>query len=240
MLPNPARSLFADSKRVFDAAALQKAIAEGCLPSLCNFIDIHAGDVVFIPAGTIHATLSGTLLYEIQQSSDTTFRFYDWNRTGNDGKPRSLHIDQALKVLDTTYHNRHIIQPVILQKTEYVTRAIRVACRYFALEDYTVQQSQSFVLPPRKSFQVITVLKGTITINTAESVTAVTIGNSALIPADCSLCTIEARTTAQFLVSYVPDIAIDIVEPLKACCCKPDAIEQLGGNPVRNDIRHYL
>jgi hypothetical protein len=103
-----------------------------------------------------------------------------------------------------------------------------------------VQQSQSFVLPPRKSFQVITVLNGTIAINTTEGVTAVTSGNSALIPADCSLCTIEARTTTHFLVSYVPDIAIDIVEPLKACGSKPDAIEQLGGNPVRNDIRHYL
>lgn len=59
---------------------------------------VSAGDVLFIPAGTIHAIGPGILLYEIQQSSDTTYRLYDWGRMGLDGQPRPLHIEKGLQV----------------------------------------------------------------------------------------------------------------------------------------------
>jgi len=87
---------------------VKNAVLDNSLPSLCNYLSIKPGDVVFVPAGTVHATLAGTLLYEVQQTSDTTFRLYDWGRTGADGKPRALHVDAALGALDLTYHTRHI------------------------------------------------------------------------------------------------------------------------------------
>jgi len=55
---------------------------------------------LFIPSGRLHAIGAGLLIYEIQENSDTTYRVYDWNRVGLDGKPRELHLDQALRSID--------------------------------------------------------------------------------------------------------------------------------------------
>src|SRR5690606_1084195 len=62
------------------------------------YADVTRGDVLQIEAGTIHAIGAGIVIYEVQQSSDVTYRLYDWGRMGLDGKPRELHIDKSLKV----------------------------------------------------------------------------------------------------------------------------------------------
>jgi mannose-6-phosphate isomerase len=77
---------------------IAEAIRANTLEDLLVYATVKVGDVLFIPAGTIHALGPGILVYEIQQSSDTTYRLYDWGRVGLDGKPRELHIDKSLKV----------------------------------------------------------------------------------------------------------------------------------------------
>ena len=74
------------------------AIRRGRLDALLQYATVAAGDLVNIPAGTVHALGPGLLIYEIQQSSDTTYRLYDWGRLGLDGQPRQLHIDKGLRV----------------------------------------------------------------------------------------------------------------------------------------------
>ena len=74
------------------------AIRTGRVADVLNTIEAKAGQCIFIPAGTVHALGAGILVAEIQQSSDTTFRIFDWGRVGDDGRPRALHIDQALEV----------------------------------------------------------------------------------------------------------------------------------------------
>ena len=78
---------------------LQK-LKEGKLEELLNKIEVKAGDTFYIPAGTVHAIGKGILLAEIQQSSDITYRIYDWNRKGLDGKERELHTPLALQAID--------------------------------------------------------------------------------------------------------------------------------------------
>lgn len=75
-------------------ADVRAAIGQGRLPELLHRIDVDAGDVIYLPAGTVHAIGSGLLLFEIQQTSDLTYRLYDW------GRPRPLHIDEALACID--------------------------------------------------------------------------------------------------------------------------------------------
>lgn len=65
-----------------------------------NYITIHPGDFITIPAGTIHALMGGAMVCEVQQSSDVTYRVYDWNRLDKDGKPRKLHKEKALDVIN--------------------------------------------------------------------------------------------------------------------------------------------
>jgi mannose-6-phosphate isomerase len=77
---------------------MAQAIRDSTLESLLMYEEVRPGDVLAINPGTIHALGEGVLIYEIQQSSDTTYRLYDWGRMGLDGKPRALHIDKGTQV----------------------------------------------------------------------------------------------------------------------------------------------
>ena len=81
---------------------IEAAVASGRFEELLVRHDAKVGDVFFIPGGLVHAIGDGVRLYEVQQSSDTTFRLYDWGRVGKDGKPRELHVDKALQAIDYT------------------------------------------------------------------------------------------------------------------------------------------
>ena len=77
---------------------LRSIVESGQLEKYLHWVEAHPGDVFYIPSGTIHALGPGIQCYEIQQSSDVTYRFWDWNRVGKDGRPRELHLRQALDV----------------------------------------------------------------------------------------------------------------------------------------------
>ena len=77
---------------------LDDIVEAGRLEECLHWVEVKPGDVFYIPSGTIHALGSGIQCYEIQQSSDVTYRFWDWNRVGKDGKPRELHTRQAITV----------------------------------------------------------------------------------------------------------------------------------------------
>jgi mannose-6-phosphate isomerase len=85
-------------KRRVDAGKLRAAVEGGNAENLLNYISVREGDLVQTPPGTVHTICGGVMLYEIQQNSDLTFRLYDYGRTGFDGRPRDLHLDQALAV----------------------------------------------------------------------------------------------------------------------------------------------
>ena len=80
--------------------ALQRALSCGHTEACLHCFEPVVGDCVLVPAGTVHALGAGLLVAEIQQSSDTTFRLFDWNRVGPDGQPRPLHVAQALAAID--------------------------------------------------------------------------------------------------------------------------------------------
>lgn len=79
--------------------SLAQAIAEGRIMDTMNEVSVSAGDTFYIPAGTVHALCAGVLVAEIQQNSDTTYRLYDYDRPGLDGKPRELHVEDSLNVI---------------------------------------------------------------------------------------------------------------------------------------------
>lgn len=83
---------------VEDTEALKAAVEEGKLEESLRWVSVLPGDVLYIPHGCVHALGGGLVIYEIQQSSDVTYRFWDWGRIGKDGKPRALHMKQALDV----------------------------------------------------------------------------------------------------------------------------------------------
>jgi len=88
----------------------EKALREGTAADYVHKIPVRPGDAAFLPAGRLHAVSAGNLLIEIQQNSDTTYRVFDWNRVDDKGKPRQLHIEQALQCIDFNDVHPKLIQ----------------------------------------------------------------------------------------------------------------------------------
>ena len=97
---DPGSRIYAGLKSGVDRTGFERSIAEGRITECLHWFQPSVGDCVFIPAGTVHALGAGLVVAEIQQASDTTFRLYDWDRVGPDGRARPLHVQQALDVID--------------------------------------------------------------------------------------------------------------------------------------------
>jgi mannose-6-phosphate isomerase len=136
---------------------------------------VSAGDVLFIPAGTVHAIGPGTLIYEIQQSSDTTYRLYDWGRMGLDGQPRPLHIEKGVQV-------SHVESLPTIESYGTQTEALLVTSDYFQTYRHRLH-GNSLPLKTEGRFHALTCIDGEIIVSSqAESVTF-RVGQTVLIPA---------------------------------------------------------
>lgn len=122
----------------------RQAIVDGKLEPHLHRLAVKAGDVVCVPAGSLHAILDGLLIAEIQQNSDTTYRVYDWNRLGHDGKPRQLHVDRALDVINFGQVAPSLVEPKPLDAPEGVGRFELCRNRYFVVERWVVPAGMTY------------------------------------------------------------------------------------------------
>ncbi len=110
------------------------ALRENRLETQLHRLPIAPGDAIFIPAGTVHALLAGVVVAEIQQTSDVTYRVYDWGRLGANGLPRPLHIDKALEVINFEQIEPGPVEPKTLYVSEGLTHVRLVYCPQFTVE----------------------------------------------------------------------------------------------------------
>ena len=96
----PGAELFVGLKRGITRAEFEKKVRTGDVAECFHRVPVRAGDAMFLPSGRVHAIGAGLVIFEIQQNSDTTYRVFDWNRVGLDGKPRELHVAQSLASID--------------------------------------------------------------------------------------------------------------------------------------------
>ena len=138
---------------------------------------VAPGDVFFLPAGRIHAIGGGCSLAEIQQTSDITYRIYDYKRPGMDGKPRPLHTEQARDAIDYAVYPDY--------RTHYESRrdaAVRlVSCPYFTTDLYDLSRAAEIPVPD--PFLVLVGLSGRGTVRTASGANSLQAGEAVLIPA---------------------------------------------------------
>ena len=107
----PGAELFAGFRKGTMRADFERALGEGRVADLLHRAPVRAGDAMFIPSGRCHAIGAGCLIVEIQQNSDTTYRVFDWNRTGLDGKSRALHVAESLASIDFDDHEPPLARP---------------------------------------------------------------------------------------------------------------------------------
>ena len=121
-----------------------QAIEDGNLEPRMHYLPVQAGDFVDVPAGTLHAILGGILIAEIQQNSNTTYRVYDWNRMGHDGKPRPLHIAQSLETINFSQIEPAENKPLSTSYENGVERSVLCSNRYFTVERLSFEEGSTF------------------------------------------------------------------------------------------------
>lgn len=153
--------------------------------------DAHAGDIFFLPAGRLHAIGAGNLLAEIQQTSDITYRVYDFGRKDANGNTRELHVQQAKDAIDYTVYPDY---RATYDPTQ--TNAELVQCPYFKVNRIVVEKQAQIDLQTR-SFVVLVCLSGSAQVNGIQ----MTQGESILVPADDNILSVEGDAT--FLTATV-------------------------------------
>lgn len=123
-------------------SVVEQAIQSITLDTLLHEETVQAGDVVFVPAGTVHAIGAGILLYELQEYSDVTYRMYDYGRLSTDGKPRELHIERSLDVSCYEASSKVKMLPVLLSRTLAYEDRCLVACKYFVARELHLDPQQ--------------------------------------------------------------------------------------------------
>ena len=230
----PGSQLVHGWKRPTSAAEVKAAVQENRLEELLAYVSVMPGDVVYVPAGTVHAIGGGIVLGEIQQNSDTTYRLYDWGRMGFDGKPRELHVEDSLKTLYYPHTDGHKIQPAELRDGGVLRRYL-VACRYFVLEN--LEGDGDGVIPPTSSsFQLISPLAAPVRLVWDGGELELERGRTALLPAGLTGCRVVADGGYRVLRAYVPDLQHDVAVPLREAGVSEERIVALGGDREHNDL----
>ena len=180
-----------------------QAIQDTALEQLMHEETVQAGDIIFVPAGTVHAIGAGILLYELQEYSDVTYRMYDYGRLGTDGRPRTLHIERSLDVTHYGPSQQVKAQPIHLVDTPGFSDRCLAACQYFVTRELRFQQHGSFTGTTDGSCIILTSLGATIEVfYGAHHSEPLLRGQTMLLPAGLGDYRIEGSGTLLF--SYVP------------------------------------
>ena len=155
---------------------------------LLNHVKVYPGDVCFIPAGCVHAIGRGIVLYEIQESSDVTYRFYDWNRVDQNGNRRELHLDKALDVADLGCSP----MPLRTGKDPGLKRVLSAPC--FTLD--LIRTDSALELPGVTDFGILTALEGKPELHFAGGCRKMKAGETCLIPRSAPALTLAGTGAA--------------------------------------------
>lgn len=173
---------------------LRQAVETETLGKHLHKVKVRKGDLYYVPAGTVHGIGAGTLVAEIQESSNVTYRVYDYDRVDKDGNKRELHFDKAIKVMDMT------VAPDVKQKARLVryypgcAREILCRCKYFETERIQVVTDCEFSVLPT-SFQVLLCINGAGSVSGPQSKAVDFVkGDCLFIPADMGRCRMEGKT----------------------------------------------
>jgi mannose-6-phosphate isomerase len=186
--------------REMDKETYLKHLENKTLKEILNFEKVKAGDVFFTPSGRVHAVGAGILLAEIQQTSDITYRIYDWDRVDDKGNPREMHTKLALDAIDFKFYGKY--------KTDYkltLNQTMGIAdCKYFTTGllyfDKPVEKEYSLI----ESFVIYMCLEGKIDINYGSGLSeSMVAGETVLIPAVIKNLNLVPHGTAKALEVYV-------------------------------------
>ncbi|MFZ1074643.1 MAG: type I phosphomannose isomerase catalytic subunit [Verrucomicrobiia bacterium] len=192
----PGAELFVGLKHGVTRADFTEKIQTGEVAGCFHRIPVRAGDAMFLPSGRVHAIGAGLVIFEIQQNSDTTYRVFDWNRVGLDGKPRDLHVPESLASIDFADFEPALVQ-CKFAGNEIKTRPL-VKDVLFNVEVVEMNSGTELDLKPRK-LQIIAVVSGWLEIQSGSTSVNLAAGQFCLVPACLEQTEVSAKSGAVFL-----------------------------------------
>ncbi len=193
---------------------LRRRLEDGTADNVLHKIRVSPGDTVFMPAGTIHAIGPGVLLHEVQQTSEVTYRLYDWNRQSH-GSRRQLHLDKGLAVSSLQPSRNVVVTPLEWREGD-VGVSLLLATEYFTVKK--MELSDAIELDTRgNSFHILTMLGGVVEVcpRNDSARTDLKIGQSLLLPAALGSYDLVPRPDASILVEWVADVPGEVVTDLR-------------------------
>ena len=173
----------------------REKVDNGSVAECFHRIEVSKGDVMFLPSGRVHALGAGSVIFEIQQNSNTTYRVFDWNRVGRDGNPRELHIEQAMESIDFQDFEPGLVGDGF--SGEPVGRRPLVEDPLFTVENFRACAGVSMV-PSAGQCHVIACLSGELSIEDAVSLKP---GEFCLLPACLESAKIKAASDSEWLMA---------------------------------------
>jgi len=195
----PGSVIYAGLKAGFDRVALTREVANQTTQRCLHEIHPEPGDCFFLPAGVVHSIGAGLVVAEIQQSSDSTYRLYDWNRIGKDGRQRELHVERALEAID---YDWGLVERQVPQPTEHADCEQLVSCDKFVMNRWSANGPIDLSLDDR--MQIIAMLKGTGSVDGDPCERPFGVGDTMLVPAACTDVILRPQNAATLLQIYLP------------------------------------
>jgi len=196
----PGAGIIYGLKEKIDRKTFRDAVDNGSLGKYLHRIPIKKGDYICVPSRTVHAILEGVLIVEIQQNSNTTYRLFDWNRLGDDGKPRELHVEKALDVINFDQVGCKLPRPQPLKGGNGLAAEKLCKNQYFSTERITMEKESIYSgLCDGSTFEIWGILSGCVEVNNIN----INPVNFVLLPAALGPYTIVANEDSSLLRIFV-------------------------------------
>ena len=181
-------------------ARFEESIHKHQAEDLLNWIDVFAGDMIYVAGGTVHTLGPGAIIVETQQQSDTTYRLYDY------GRPRELHLRDGLAVLNEAAKSGKVVRPGAAKTANETDSQRLITSPCFVVDRFSLQQAREFAGQGKTSVQILVAVDGfgVIESDAGEPVTLAK-GDALVIPASVSKFTVRPQWRIEFLKSCLPD-----------------------------------
>ena len=193
----PGAELYVGLRRGVTHAEFEDKVEAGTVAECFHRVRVQPGDAMFLPSGRVHALGAGLVIFEIQQNSDTTYRVFDWNRLGLDGKPRELHVPQSLASIDFNDFEPSLLPRTFVQQGVQQVRSL-VRDPLFTVEVCQAGAGVNLPLRPGK-LQLIALLTGRVEVGNDLATVALAPGRFCLVPASLAAVACSTETPATYL-----------------------------------------
>jgi len=193
----PSADLFVGLKRGVTRADFERKVRGGSVAECFHHIPVKAGDTMFLPSGRVHAIGAGNVIFEIQQNSDTTYRVFDWNRVGLDGKPRELHVAQSLASINFEDFEPPLVKAEYSQNDTFAVRYL-VDDPLFRVNSWRIKSGKRFYVS-NKLPQIFGIVRGRLTLAGNSVEVVLKSGDFCLVPAAVGRISVQSEKQVELV-----------------------------------------